>query len=170
MNLRVLTWNLMHGRSVPGARRELLEDFGSALAGWEWDVALLQEVPPWWPPALGERTGASARAVLTSRNSLLPLRRALGRRWPDVMKSNAGGCNAILVRGVADVLEHRVRRLRLLPERRVVHAVKLTLGVWVANVHASGAASDAVRAAETLESLAGTMPFVLGGDFNVHGL
>jgi len=42
----VLTWNLFHGRSVPDAPREQLADFAARLAGWEWDVALLQEVPP----------------------------------------------------------------------------------------------------------------------------
>ena len=24
-------------------------EFTAALDGWDWDVALLQEVPPWWP-------------------------------------------------------------------------------------------------------------------------
>ena len=52
VRLRVLTWNLMHGRSVGGRGvggrdrfgRDLLGDFGDALAGWEWDVALLQAI------------------------------------------------------------------------------------------------------------------------------
>src|SRR5437588_297383 len=68
------------------------------ICGWEWDVALLQEVPPWWPEPLAARAGADARRVLTSRNSVLPLRRAVAVRWPDVIKSNGGGCNVILVR------------------------------------------------------------------------
>ena len=34
-----------HGRSVPESRRDLFDEFAAALAGWEWDVALLQEVP-----------------------------------------------------------------------------------------------------------------------------
>ena len=42
--------------------------------------------------------GAEARAVLTSRNALLPLRRAIAERRPDLIKSNGGGANAILVR------------------------------------------------------------------------
>ncbi len=50
--MRVLTWNLMHGRAVPPAGRELFDEFALALAGWEWEVALLQEVPPWWPARL----------------------------------------------------------------------------------------------------------------------
>ena len=81
--MRVLTWNLLHGRSVPPAGRDLFDEFADALAGWEWDVALLQEVPPWWPPALGVRLDADERLVLTSRNALLPARRAVATRWPD---------------------------------------------------------------------------------------
>ena len=55
MRLRVLTWNLMHGRARPSAGRDLRPEFTAALAGWEWDVALLQEVPPWWPEPLARR-------------------------------------------------------------------------------------------------------------------
>ena len=57
--MRVITWNLFHGRSVPDTPRSLLEEFGSTLAAWEWDVALLQEVPPWWPGPLARVSGAS---------------------------------------------------------------------------------------------------------------
>jgi len=134
--LRVLSWNLMHGRAVPSAGHDLLAEFAEALSGWEWDLALLQEVPPWWPALLGEALGASARLVLTSRNSLLPLRRAVATRWPDAIKSNGGGANAILARGPAIAL-HRTRRLCIRPERRWVHAVALDCGVWVANLHAT---------------------------------
>ncbi len=55
--MRVLTWNLFHGRAVPPAGHELLGAFAATLAGWSWDVALLQEVPPWWPPALARGSG-----------------------------------------------------------------------------------------------------------------
>jgi endonuclease/exonuclease/phosphatase family metal-dependent hydrolase len=167
--VRVLTWNLLHGRSVPGAGRDLLEEFATALAGWEWDVALLQEVPPWWPDQLAVSTDAQARSVLTSRNALLPLRRAIAVRWPDLIKSNGGGCNAILVRG-AQITEHRKLRLRLWPERRWLHAVRLGSGGWIANLHAGGTAGEADRARQrTLEWAAGA-PLVLGGDFNIHEL
>src|SRR5437868_1458980 len=114
--MRILTWNLKHGRSVPPSGRELLEQFAAALAGWSWDVALLQEVPPWWPARLAVGTGAQQRHVLTSRNALLPARRVLAQRWPDVIKSNGGGCNAILIRSGPAIVEHRVQRLSLLPE------------------------------------------------------
>ena len=44
----------------PGAGRDLRAEFAAALAGWDWDVALLQEVPPWWPPALARACDADA--------------------------------------------------------------------------------------------------------------
>src|SRR5918998_2792186 len=131
--MRVLTWNLFHGRALPPAGRDLQPQFAAALAGWDWDVALLQEVPPWWPPALARACGAQQRTALTSRNFLLPLRRAIATRWPDVIKSNGGGANAILVRGGA-ITAHRKLRLRWLPERRVVHGVRLADGTWAANL------------------------------------
>ncbi len=157
----------MHGRAVPPARRDLTHQFCEALAGWRWDVALLQEVPPWWPPVLGSRLGASARSVLTSRNSLLVVRRSVATRWPDLIKSNGGGCNAILVRGHS-VVEHRTSRLVWLPERRFGHAVRLDCGVWVANLHGGGTMRECVRAGRLLHRWAGDAPAALGGDFNVR--
>jgi endonuclease/exonuclease/phosphatase family metal-dependent hydrolase len=171
--LLVLTWNLFHGRAVPPAGRDLLGDFAALLAGWEWDVALLQEVPPWWPPALARAAGArAARTALTSRNAGLGLRRPLAQRRPDLMKSNGGGANAILVRG-DDVREHRRRRLRCWPERRVVHAVRLASGPWAGNVHAQvhseqRAQADVGVACECLRDWSAGAPFVLGGDLNVR--
>lgn len=164
--MRVLTWNLKHGRAVPSAGRDLFEEFAAALSAWEWDVALLQETPPWWPPALGARTSADQRAVLTSRNALLPLRRAVAVRWPDVIKSNGGGCNAIVVRG-RSIVEHRTRRLCWLPERRWVHAVALADGMWVGNVHTAADVDQGRRAGAAVLAWAGDAPVALGGDFNV---
>jgi endonuclease/exonuclease/phosphatase family metal-dependent hydrolase len=167
---RVLTWNLKHGRAVPSAGHDLFNEFAAALAGWKWDLALLQEVPPWWPSPLGARLDADARLVLTSRNSLLPVRRAIAERWPDVIKSGGGGANAILVRGDA-IVEHRLRRLCICPERRWVHAVRLhNVGIWVANVHAGGPVRDAHLAAESALRWAGEAPVILGGDFNIRRL
>jgi endonuclease/exonuclease/phosphatase family metal-dependent hydrolase len=168
--MRVLTWNLFHGRSAPDSPRSLVSEFGAALAGWEWDVALLQECPPWWPAVLARRCDAVERHMLTSRNGLPALRRAIAVRRPDLIRSNGGGCNAILVR-FPGVVDHRVARLRWLPERRWVHAVGLSSGAWVANVHCSGpevdARRDAGRAGACAARWAAGEPLVIGGDFNV---
>lgn len=122
---RVVTWNLFHGRAVPPAGRPLLHEFAEALAGWAWDVALLQEAPPWWPAQLARACGAEVVVARTSRNAGLPLRRAIASRRPDLLKSNGGGCNAILVRPPLRIDAHAVRRLRIRPERRVLHAVRV---------------------------------------------
>ena len=171
--MRVLTWNLFHGRSVPGSGRDLTGEFAATIAGWEWDVALLQEVPPWWGPALGRPSGASARTALTSRNALLPLRKALATRFPDLVKSEGGGANTILVRGQA-ITEHRRATLRLRPERRVVHAVQTADGAWWGNIHAQvhsdeHALADARKAARELLGWSADAPqVVFGGDWNIR--
>jgi endonuclease/exonuclease/phosphatase family metal-dependent hydrolase len=167
--MRVLTWNLFHGRAVQARGRSLHREFAAAVASWEWDVALLQEVPPWWPEDLGRACAASARSARTSRNAIAPLR-WLARLQPDLVKSWGGGANAILVRGQA-IAEHRAATLRLRPERRVMHAVRLG-DVWVANLHAhvrppDAARADIVRAGAALTGWAGDGPALLGGDFNV---
>jgi len=169
--LRVVTWNLFHGRSLPPAGRSLRDDFAAVLAGWEWDVALLQEVPPWWSPILAMRAGAQERTVLTSRNWLTPLQRALAERLPDLMKSWGGGANAILSRrGIED---HRRTTLRRWPERRVAHAVRMADGAWVANLHATAhrparAAADLRRARAVALEWSDGAPLVLGGDLNLR--
>jgi endonuclease/exonuclease/phosphatase family metal-dependent hydrolase len=174
--MRVLTWNLFHGRSQPPAGRDLQDDFAAALAGWDWDVALLQEVPPWWGPALARACHADHRTARTSRNALLPVRRFVARRWPDVIKSNGGGANVILVRrggAAAPIVEHRRVLLRRWPERRVCHAVALDGGLWCANLHAQAhsperAGADIARAAAATLAWAGGGRVLLGGDFNVR--
>lgn len=172
--MRVLSWNLFHGRAVPDEPRELLDEFAAMLAGWPWDVALLQECPPWWPAPLAGACDARAFAALTSRNQLSAVRRALARRRPDVMRSSGGGCNAILVRGCA-VTAHARLRLRAWPERRVLHAVRLADGraTWLANLHASAhderrARRDLDRAAATVLRWAAGAPAVVGGDMNTR--
>jgi endonuclease/exonuclease/phosphatase family metal-dependent hydrolase len=169
--MKVLTWNLFHGRAVPEIRRSLLPEFSTMLAGWDWDVALLQEVPPWWPPRLATACAATQRTRLTSRNWLLPLRRLIADRRPDLIKSNGGGANAILVRG-ATITEHRSHRLRFWPERRFLHAVRLESGLWVANIHATAnpkplARADMAEAGDTLARWAGAAPVIFGGDCNI---
>jgi endonuclease/exonuclease/phosphatase family metal-dependent hydrolase len=166
--VRALTWNLYHGRASEPVRRPLLAEFCAALAGWEWDVALLQEVPPWWPPALARACGASFACVRTSRNALLPLRRAVASRNPNLLGANGGGANAILSR--LPFFEHRARRLTWFPERRWAHAVRLD-GGWVVNLHAS-THRDAWALRDTLRALewAPRPLLVFGGDLNLRSL
>jgi len=178
MALRVLTWNLFHGRARPARDTDLLHEFASRLASWEWDVALLQEVPPWWPPALGAAARAQYRTALTSRNLGLPIRRALAMRSPELMRSGGGSANAILVRerdGVLAITAHVRRRLCLWPERRVVHAVRDGDGRWFANLHATNknppaALRDDMNAMRAALRWATDAPLVLGGDFNLRRL
>jgi endonuclease/exonuclease/phosphatase family metal-dependent hydrolase len=170
--IRILTWNLYHGRATPPAGRPLLDEFSEVLAGWEWEVALLQEVPPWWPPLLARATGAGAhRTALTSRNGWLSLRRAIARRKPDLIKSNGGGSNAILAR--VALHGHRRARLTCWPERRVVHGAALTNGAWIVNLHASTRPAERRRAdlyaaRDHALAWAAGAPLVLGGDFNTR--
>ena len=167
--LRVLTWNLFHGRARPPAGHSLLGEFGAALAGWDWDVALLQEVPHWWASKLGEATGSQPARALTARNWVPPLQRLLAERFPDALKSGAGGSNVILTRSQST--DHRRRRLRFWPERRTVHGVRLASGVGVANLHATAhdpprAAIDIERARRAAIEWAAGAPVVMGGDLN----
>jgi endonuclease/exonuclease/phosphatase family metal-dependent hydrolase len=164
--VRVLTWNLFHGRAKPVAGRPLLVEFCAALAGWDWDVALLQEVPPWWPPLLAHACAAEERTARTSRNHLLPLRRAIASRNPDLLGANGGGSNAILVRGLA-IHEHRAVELTRRPERRVAHGVRLDTG-WVVNLHATTDPKSRTHAdlAAAVRAFPGAA--VIGGDLNTH--
>ncbi len=153
---------------MPGSGRELLREFTATLGSWDWDAALLQEVPPWWPAELASALDAECRMVLTSRNAVLPVRRAIAVRWPDLIKSNGGGCDAILVRRSAGwIAEHRARRLGVRPERRWVHGVRVG-GLWICNLHTQADPRQCELAASTAASWTSSLPIVLGGDFNVR--
>jgi endonuclease/exonuclease/phosphatase family metal-dependent hydrolase len=161
-----LTWNLYHGRSPKPAHTSLLNDFAAALAGWEWDVALLQEVPPWWPPLLATATHADERHVLTSRNFGLAIRRAISERDPDILKANGGGANAILVRGA--IHGHATRRLTFWPERRYAHAVRTDAG-QIVNLHASTHKDEWARRDVERARRAFPGATLFGGDLNLRG-
>jgi endonuclease/exonuclease/phosphatase family metal-dependent hydrolase len=161
---------MFHGRSVPPCGHDLEAEFAQALASWPWDVALLQEVPPWWPDTLARAAGAEQRTALTSRNSLPWLRRAIARRRPDAIKSNGGGANVILSR--RDLLDDRAVRLRTRPERRVAQLARIAPGVVVANFHGSTRVVLAEQEFARLWSLALDLacgsPLILGGDLNLR--
>jgi endonuclease/exonuclease/phosphatase family metal-dependent hydrolase len=168
----VLTWNLFHGRAKPEERRPLLGEFAARLASWQWDVALLQEVPPWWPSELAAACDAGALTAPTSRNWLLPVTRPIAERRPDLIKSWGGGANAIFVRGER-ATDHRVRTLRWWPERRVVHGARLARGWWVVNVHTQAhserrAQADIAASVTATTQWAQGAPAILGGDMNTR--
>jgi endonuclease/exonuclease/phosphatase family metal-dependent hydrolase len=201
--LRLLTWNLFHGRDYPPNRsldtwrsrllrtserdathvqvnRSLRAEFAAKLAGWDWDVALLQEAPPRWLGDLEHATGARGVRVLTSRNSLAPLRAAIADRNPDLIASNEGGSNILLVRPPARILATASALLATHPERRVLSLARVDVPepgphrrLTIANTHLSvpstGAGTAEVLSAATLASdFAGDDPLVFGGDLNLR--
>jgi endonuclease/exonuclease/phosphatase family metal-dependent hydrolase len=173
--VRVLTWNLYHGRDVPAVtdvNRPLLREFAELLDRLDWDVALLQEAPPLWHRELCRRTGSSGVRVWTSRNWWPWLQRKLADWNPDLIRSSEGGSNQILVRRPGQVLEHRRLPLARWPERRRMHWVRLDGGVCVANLHASTGrgrktVDEVLRAARAAVEWSGPDALVFGGDLNV---
>src|SRR5690349_6722059 len=169
--MRVLSWNLYHGRDFPSGKRPLLDEFATFLDGLEWDVALLQEAPPRWFRELQERTRSTGARILTSRNSLSWLRGKLADWRPDLMKSAEGGSNQILVRAPGGIADHHAMTLTWLPERRKMQWARLDSGICVANLHASTrpsrASAEVVRAAAQAVEWSEQMPLVFGGDLNV---
>ena len=149
--VRVLTWNLFHGRSVPPSGRGLLDEFAARLAGWAWDVALLQEVPPWWPPLLARACGGGAahRAHL-AQLAAAPAPGDRVRATRPASSPSGGGANAILVRGGGS------RSTRRAAWRGGPSAAWCTAcawrGGWVVNLHAStrGAAGSRRRGPTSL--------------------
>jgi endonuclease/exonuclease/phosphatase family metal-dependent hydrolase len=212
-----VSWNLFHGRDFPPdpalftwrsrllgieerngthvqANRELLDEFAELLAAAEWDVALLQECPPRFAAPLAEACGAEAHQVLTSRNSLSPLRTFIARRNPDLIASGEGGSNLTLVRAPfrcalctpdkqkahrsGAVVERRELAIHEgAPERRAMAFTRVDLGegadLCIANLHATNdrpdlATADVLRAAEAATRWAGDSPLLFGGDLNLR--
>jgi endonuclease/exonuclease/phosphatase family metal-dependent hydrolase len=194
--MRVLSWNLYHGRDFPPdpalftwrsrlcrvternathvqVNRPLLDEFVRVIARLEWDVALLQEAPPRWFRPLASRLAASGALALTSRNLLPACQRRLADWNPDLFASGQGGSNQLLVRG--RIVEVRRLLLTRFPERRRLLWARIELRegrVCVANLHASAglplkAAAEVEHAAERSVTWAGAGPLVFGGDLNI---
>jgi endonuclease/exonuclease/phosphatase family metal-dependent hydrolase len=164
VTIRLLTWNLFHGRDKPpepnlftwrsrvlrvterGERyaqvnRPLRREFTSVLAALDWDIVLLQEGPPRWHGSLARDLGATGACALTSRNSLASLRARAADLNPDLIASNEGGSNQTLARGGWTVAETRAHTLAERPERRRMLWTRLRsrdgAELVVANLHAS---------------------------------
>jgi endonuclease/exonuclease/phosphatase family metal-dependent hydrolase len=193
-----LTWNLFHGRDrAPDptlhtvrsrllrtpkrndthiqVNRDLLPEFTRVLLSADWDVALLQECPPRWADALAEAAGGDHHMALTSRNSFPRLRARLADFNPDLIGSNEGGSNLILLRRGTPLGRITERRELVLhegpPERRVMAFARTSSGLCVANLHATvrnpaKSGEEALNAATTSTSWAGDDPLLFGGDFN----
>lgn len=200
MRFTALAWNLFHGRDHPPdpalftwrsrllrsserntthvqVNRDLRDEFSALLAGAEWDVALLQECPPRFAAPLASACGAEAHRVLTSRNSLGPLRALAARLNPDLIASGEGGSNLTLVRRAGSLGAIAERRETAIhegpPERRAMGFIRTASGLCVANLHATNdvpplAAEDVLLAAETAVRWAGDAPLLFGGDFNLR--
>src|SRR3954452_14556857 len=199
MEITVLVWNLFHGRDFPPdpelrswrsrllridernathvqVNRDLTAEFATLVAATAWDGPLLQESPPRFAEPLARACSAEWHRVLTSRNSLGPLRGLLARQNPDLMASGEGGSNLTLVRvpgglgGIAECRELTIHDGP--PERRALALTRTASGVCVANLHATQdmsemATEDVLRAARAATEFAGSAPLVFGGDLNL---
>ena len=93
-------------------------EFARVLTAGDWRVALLQEAPPRWLEPLCRRCGASGALALTSRNFLPHVRTTLARLNPDLIASNEGGSNMVLVRAPWRLEDKERFVLATRPERR----------------------------------------------------
>jgi endonuclease/exonuclease/phosphatase family metal-dependent hydrolase len=196
--VRALTWNLFHGRDKPpnpalftwGARwlrltqrddtfeqvnRSLRREFTQVLGSVPWDIAFLQEAPPRWLRPLARDLGASPASALTSRNFGAPLRRLLALLNPDLIASNEGGSNQLLVRPPWRVAEVRRHVVALEPERRVMLWARLEHPdghvLCVANLHATTPGkpegpAQLLAAADRAVTWSDGAPLIFGGDLN----
>ena len=206
MKLNALTWNLFHGRDAPPdvslftwrsrllrrterneshvqVNRDLYREFAALLGAAHWDVALLQECPPRWAGQLARDCNADRHRVLTSRNSLGPLRAGFARLNPDLIASGEGGSNLTLVRlgtdlgagaGFGPVTERRELTIRpAVPERRAMAFTRTRSGLCIANLHASNdrpdlASEEVLHAAAVAAEWSGEAPLLFGGDLNLR--
>lgn len=200
MEFTAIAWNLFHGRDFPPdprlrtwrsrllrldernethiqVNRDLGAEFAKLLGEAAWDVALLQECPPRFAGRLAKACSAEGHRVLTSRNSLAPLRALLARQNPDLMASGEGGSNLTLVRvpgplgGIAERRELTIHEGE--PERRAMALTRTASGVCIANLHATNdapqlAAADVLLAARAADEFAAGSPLLFGGDLNLR--
>jgi endonuclease/exonuclease/phosphatase family metal-dependent hydrolase len=200
MKFTAITWNLFHGRDFPPdphlrswrsrllrldernethvqVNRDLTTEFATLLAATAWDVALLQEVPPRFAEPLAAACGAESHRVLTSRNTLGPLRELLARQNPDLMASGEGGSNLTLIRvpgrlgGIAERRELEIHEGQ--PERRSMAFTRTASGLCIANLHATNdqpelAVEDVLKAAGAASAWAERSPLIFGGDLNLR--
>jgi endonuclease/exonuclease/phosphatase family metal-dependent hydrolase len=162
VQIRVLSWNIFHGRDAPPnpalftrrsrllgrtefddtyaqVNRDLFEEIAAVLSGGDWEIALLQECPPRWSERLARACRADYHRALTARNWLRPITGWLADVNPDLIGSWEGGSNTTLVRPrLGRIVERRELAVRrALPERRAMAFTRLDSGLCIANLHAS---------------------------------
>ncbi len=160
----VRTWNLFHGNTVPPSRSAYLEAMVRLAAEDRPDVLLLQEIPLWALPRLGDWAGMTAFPEVAARARLGA---SLGRRVtaldPGLFRSAfTGQGNAILLEPSLEPFDYhalvlnprrfrdeQARRLGLdlsarlswAKERRVLQAVRAALPdgrrALITNLHAT---------------------------------
>ncbi len=148
-----------------------IDEFAAKLGEWSWDVALLQEVPPWWPQRLARR--ARRRAVQRADLAQLAAARCAARS-PSAVRSCSRQTAAAATRS------SRARRSPSTARCACVAGPSGASPSWracatascVVNLHAS---TRPARARQELERLwpralawAGTDRLILGGDLNVR--
>jgi len=173
----VRSWNLFHGNTKPPDWHSRLHEMIRLATADNPDVLCLQEVPLWALSRLGRWSGMQARWVVTRRSWLPPwLGGAITRLHNGLFRSALSGqANAILLAPGPQPLEHRTIRIdERRPEPRWCHAVRLE-SIVLANLHASNdfrrpelVAAEIVRAERFVSELAGGLPCVLAGDFNLR--
>ena len=175
--LLVRSWNVFHGNAHPPDRRSRLERMIRLATADGPHVLCLQEVPPWALGRLERWSGMTARWVVTREpRFVLGLGAAVTRLDNGRFRSGfTGQANAILL--AAGLVPRAHRSLRLdegLREPRYCHAVRLD-GLVVANLHATNdfrdqrvPAAEVLRAEAFVTELAGELPCVLAGDFNLR--
>jgi hypothetical protein len=151
--LRVLTWNLFHGRDGfaglgatfastwlrrpvdDGVRVHLNRKHTGLMAerirAWAPDVCALQEVPTAAVREIVARTGMTA--VGTTTGPLIGSRRlrdALGARNPDLWRTHEGNANLLMVGPALSLVPGSERAVRLNPVRAILRsAARFDLGV-----------------------------------------
>ena len=198
----VRSWNLYHGNTSPPGSSVYLEEMVRLACADRPDVLVLQEVPAWALDELARWSGMTAVGDVSQRPRLgpMPITAGLGRRLTDLSpgllrSAFSGQGNAILLGDGRRVVLHEVvtlnptlfrrhqahrlgldlvTRLAWGKERRICQVVRLSDGLVVANLHATGSlgdpripAAELRRAVPLIESLARPADtIVIAGDFN----
>ncbi|MBJ7453526.1 MAG: hypothetical protein JHC71_15810, partial [Blastococcus sp.] len=146
-SIRVITWNLFHGRDgLPGLgatrrstwrhipeddgvhmhlNRKLTDLMAERLASWEPDLCALQEVPTAAIADIALITGM--QAVWTTTGPLIGPRRlrdALAARNPDLWRTHEGNANVLLAGPRLGLVEGSRRSVRLNPVMTILRSAR----------------------------------------------